>query len=302
MRQSLHRTWAALGLAMLAVLILGMLVGRDFVRDVYPLCPGSLESPAGANEHTFRSPYPNETAIAFDENVQLLYDEKHDRGMYATRYDNVRVVWRTLDRDGALCTCGTIPLALSGEVPSDLRLYRDHNVDRFVVKGRDLGTGAEPTLRATFRMTDVAAHHLQTDRIFTMHHLPALVALFALGALGVALVRSRRAISYALRMHAWTEATLTPEGLIENDTGMALATLEQSRIGRLPPGPILVAPSSLSTSGLYRDMPIVAQRNVAEGSHARWKNGTMLRLRDARALAVMSTLCTALAFGARLIA
>lgn len=125
----------------------------------------------------------------------------------------------------------------------------------------------------------------------------------ALGALGIAIVRSRRAMSYALRIHAWTPAKLTPEGLLESDGGETLGTIAaQSWATRVPDGPVLVAPSALSRAGLYRDMPVVQRRDVAEGTHARWTSGTMLRLRDARALAVIGTLCTALAFGARLVA
>lgn len=55
-------------------------------------------------------------------------------------------------------------------------------------------------------------------------------------------------------------------------------------------------------SQLYRDMPIIARRNVAEGTHALWAGGTMVRLRDARVLALLSSACTLLAFGARLVA
>ena len=71
-------------------------------------------------------------------------------------------------------------------------------------------------------------------------------------------------MTYALRVHAWGEARLT--------------------------------------AGLYRDMPIVQRRHIVEGTHARWVIGTMRRLCDARALAVVSALCAAFAFGAKLIA
>jgi len=65
---------------------------------------------------------------------------------------------------------------------------------------------------------------------------------------------------------------------------------------------VLVAPSALSRAGLYRDMPVVQRRDVAEGTHARWSSGTMLRLRDARTLAVISTASALLALVARLLA
>src|SRR5882757_3300711 len=38
--QSLHRTWAALAIAALAVLVVAVLAGRDFVRHVNAPCPG----------------------------------------------------------------------------------------------------------------------------------------------------------------------------------------------------------------------------------------------------------------------
>lgn len=237
MPQSLHRTWTALAVAALAVLLVAFLVGRDFVRDVYPECAVSLQT----------GPFDGEESASL------------------------------------------VPVALGA-------------TDQYVVKGRHTVSDLRTDFRDAFVIKHGPARHLQADRIFTAHHLPALVVWLALGALGVALVRSRRAMSYALRLHAWTEARLTTEGLIEGESGEPLGTLEQSRGPRVPAGPVLVAPDALSAAGLYRDMPIVQRRSVAEGTHARWASGTMLRLRDARALAVISTLCTLLAFGARLLA
>ena len=43
-----------------------------------------------------------------------------------------------------------------------------------------------------------------------MRNLPNVVVVFAIGALVLAIFRSRRAMSYALRIHSWTEARLTP--------------------------------------------------------------------------------------------
>jgi hypothetical protein len=154
----------------------------------------------------------------------------------------------------------------------------------------------------TFRMTSEPTRRLQTQRIFAVHHLPSLVTLLAIGALGIAFLRSRRAMSYALRIHTWSEARLTPEGMITSEAGATLGMLESTGARYIRPGPVLVAPEGLSSSGLYRDMPIIHRRDVAIGAHSSWASGTMVRLRDARALAVISTVCTALAFGARLVA
>jgi hypothetical protein len=302
--QSLHRTWSALGIAALAVLFVAFLVGRDVVRDVYPACGVSLETGAFAVEESAALvPVSLETTEPVPSSsrwFQLRFDTHWSD--ITTSHSNVRVVWNDVALDGKPCTCGTIPIALSGERPSDLRLYRAEGTEQYVVKGRPVTNDLRNDFRESFVLKHGPARHFQPDRVFTAHHLPAFVVLLALGALGVALVRSRRVMSYALRLHTWTEARLTREGLLEGAAGEMLGTLEQVRGAHVPPGPVLVAPEALSAAGLYRDMPIIQRRSIAQGSHARWARGTMLRLRDARVLAVVSTVCTGLAFGARLIA
>jgi hypothetical protein len=312
--QSLHRTWAALAVAALAVLVVAVLAGRDFVRNVNALCPGNLHdaslwsreaSAAAKLDAVYMEAVGSEAPIVSGPAFGLLYDVKQARGFesYATEYKNVRVVWKEPGGEAG-CTCGAVSIALSGEAPSDLQLYRVRGTNQYVVKGRKGSShrgGSD--IRAFFTIEPGVGHRIQGDRIVSTRHLPLLVVLFALGALVVALFRSRRAMSYALRIHSWTEARLTQGGLIESDHGATLGTLELTRMMRhLPPGPVLVAPEALSTSGLYRDVPIVARRHVAEGTHARWATGTMVRLRDARALAIISTASALLAFGARLIA
>ena len=315
MPQSLHRTWAALAIAALAVLVITLLAGRDFVRDVNAPCHGSLHASPERTSlrslgplepvtmETLTSPTDGPTAPVTSPAFFLVFDKKQASGYgYPTQYDNVRIVWKEPGVDGP-CTCGAMPIALSGEAPSDIQLFRLRGTNRYVVKGRtSYSYEDDNAVRAIFTLDAGSAHYVQSDRIFSRRHLPLLVSLFALGALVVALFRSRRAMSYALGLHSWTEARLTPGGLIENEAGGTLGTLEQTRTRQVPAGPVLVAPEALNTSGLYRDVPIVARRNIAEGTHARWASGTMLRLRDARALAVISTACAMLAFGARLIA
>jgi hypothetical protein len=304
--ESLRRTWAALAVAALAVLVIALLAGRDFVHDVVPECAGSVViEPFSTNETPDLLP----VALDGESPFQLRFDQKSEawlRHGAGPEYLNVRIEWSSFDSDDRPCTCGAIPIRLSGEAPSDLHLYRLAGSNQYVVKGRWANTEqyytASTDYRVAFVNTSTPSRHLATDRIFTRQRLPGLIALLAIGALGVGLLRSRRATAYALRTHAWTEARLTPEGLLEADSGGTLGTLEQSHATRVAPGPVLVAPAALSSSGLYRDMPIVPRRSIVEGTHARWSAATMQRLRDARALAVISTTCTLVAFGARLIA
>jgi hypothetical protein len=305
---------AGLGFAALAVLFVAFVVGRDFIADVYPQCGGSLEPRSYVTDGT---PVLESVGLetgdsgtpAPGRSFHLLYDTKiNPRIGYnnALEYSNVRIVMADhAVADGRPCACGAIPIFLSGEAPADLRLYRVKKTDQYVVKGRPSAAQAyvqsDDDVRVSFIATPYAARSLQTNRIFTQRHVGVLVVLFAFVGLGVALLRSRRAMSYALRLHTWTEARLTSEGMIQNEEGITLGTLAQGSSRRLVWGPILVAPDAISTAGLYRDMPIVAPTNVAEGTHARWASGTMQRLRDARALAILSTTCTVLALGARLI-
>jgi hypothetical protein len=314
--QSLHRTWAALAVAALAVLVVAILAGRDFVRNVNAPCPGAIlqqeiplsSGPAGTLDATTLTDVatrndPSAAPVASGPAFQLIYDQKAaSRYGYTTEYKNVRIAWKEPQGETD-CTCGAVAIMLSGEAPSDLRLYRVRGTNQYVVKGRPgYSQSGDSDIRAIFTIEPRATHHIQLDRIFSRQHLPLGVVVFAFGALVVALFRSRRAMSYALRIHTWNEGRLTPDGLIEGEAGVTLGTLEQTRMRQIPPGPVLVAPEALHTTGLYRDVPIVARRHVAEGTHARWASGTMVRLRDARALAVISTACTLLALGARLIA
>ena len=305
MPQSLHRTWVALAVATLAVLIGALLTGRDFVRYVTASCPGALREDVRSSPPGKLDPVTLETLtseVASPPAFVLTYDQKKTKYGYSAEFRNVHVQWKERDAE-APCTCGSVAITLAGEAPSDLHLFRERGTNRYVVKGRAsyaADSSDDTATRATFTIDESPTHRVQLDRVFSARQLPFGVALMALGALVVALLRSRRAMSYARTIHAWTEARLTPGGMIESDTGGGtLGTVEQTRFGVVPAGPVLIAPEALATNGLYRDVPIVQRRQIAEGTHARWTSGTMLRLRDARALAVISTACTLLALGAR---
>lgn len=308
-KQSLHRTWLALGVAALAVLVVAGLVGRDFVRDVYPECPGALrlDEPFDASESTRRLDQVDVIDPKGDPGVtrlRLRFDAKPLKGYFSgTEYSNVRILRSEVEKDGRECECGKVMLLKTPETigvdPTDLRVFRDRASGLYVVKnGNDVV--------ATIRATREPQRMFQRDRVFAMRNLACVVVLFGLGALGVALFRSRRAMAYAFRFHGWTEATLTSQGHIENESGGLLANVDSSmsstrRRWPVPVGDVLVDPKALSASSLYREMPIVSRSSILEGGHSRWLTMTMVQLRDARALAVISTLCTAAAYAARVL-
>lgn len=308
MKQSLHRTWLALGVAAAAVFIVALLVARDFVRDVYPECPGALRLDdnfdSSEERRLDRVDVIDPQGDPGVTRLRLRFDTKARKTLYGGYdYSNVRLVRSEPEKDGRECECGTVAInwipEWNGATPSDLEVFRDRASGLFVVKS---GTDVIATVRATRDHQRI----FQPQRIFAMRNLPGGVVFLALGALGIALVRSRRAVTYALRLHAWTEASLTSQGRIENESGSLLANVDSSltntrRRWPVPAGPVLVAPQALEASSLYREMPIVTRASLVEGSHARWMTTTMVQLRDARALAIISTLCTCLAYGARLL-
>lgn len=325
MRQSLFRTWVALGIAAAAVLVVAFLAARDFVRDVYPECPGSLlvvRSPDGQGDltglervdGTGQSDVPGGFRLRFIEEPRGRDDALHD--------NDARLVRVQVGADGRECRCGAVPVSWSAwgpTTPLELDLFYERATGDFYVVvpavPRHLNVDGVPTgfsgtsasVAATFRATHAKTRSFQSQRVFDRRNLSLLVATIALGALGVALGRSRRAISYAVRVHAWTEARLTSQGRIESESGALLANVDSSLTSTrhawpIPVGPVLVAPDALAGDGVYRDMPVVTRAKIVEGSHARWASATMVRLRDARALAVIGTLSAALAYGARFLA
>jgi hypothetical protein len=69
----------------------------------------------------------------------------------------------------------------------------------------------------------------------------------------------------------------------------------------VPSGDVLVDPRALEGHDAYRGLPVLTRRNVGSGSHARWYEGTMRRLRDARTLAILAMAGTAFAVVARVL-
>ncbi len=200
MRRSLQRTWAALALAVLAVLAVAFLSARDFIRDVYPVCPGSLERGGVMPEG------PLDT-VSGARRVRLVFDTKQAQGnKYGTTvYENVRLARFDELAPGKECTCGSfsIPWREAAVSPANFDVLHDPVTGVYVLKGEIL----EPYV---LRLTQVPVRVFQPQRVIAMRHVPSAAVLFAIGAIVVALFRSRRAMSYALRLHTWTEPRLLP--------------------------------------------------------------------------------------------
>lgn len=306
MKQSLHRTWLALGIAALAVLVVAIFAARDFSRELYADCPGGLaqihvdrELAQASYDDLIKKGY--EPVDTTKGKARIRWDAKSYKYGPEIYFDNVRIVRIDLDAHGHECECASqiVPWGRenAGDTPADIKVLRSPT-GNLVVHAHQLTVQYAPTT--------VHARVHQPQSVWTMRNLPCVVVLVALLALVVALFRSRRAISYAMRLHAWTEATLTPAGRIEDENGAILANADSTltstqRRWPIPTGPVLIDPKGLEAGSLYREMPIVTRSKIVEGSHARWVSSTMVSLRDARTLAVLSTLCAALAYGARLV-
>jgi hypothetical protein len=296
----LRRTWFAVALALLAFVPLALLAGRGLVRDLYPECrskvdalgtwprPGALESVAWGEPSGFA-----------DARFELR--KSGTRGRFGRMVDGgVEIVRVDCGVDGEpAVTCGAARLPGAASTDEVELSYDPVNRVYFArVSGEPYARRlSEPE---AFVVSNEPTRHFQKDRLLSSRRVPDLVVLFSFVALAVAAFRARRAAAYATRMHTWTEASLRHDGVLQDESGSTLAMLE-STARRVPPGPVLVDPAALQTGSIYRTLPIVPRRQVAAGSHARWVQGTLIRLRDARGLAAISVACTALAVFARLV-
>ncbi|HEY8075166.1 MAG TPA: hypothetical protein VIF62_13675 [Labilithrix sp.] len=285
MPQSLRRTWALLALALVAILPIAFVAMRDVARDVFPRCALSLVPIREPWTHRAVSdPTMNVPGVFLDK---LVY-ERDGRVVSGS----VEMVGQTTD--GEPCACGTMTLRAAGITSSGVRVRPATSGDAFVVV--DAKSGGDGI--GEFRLV-AGKRHLQIDRVVSRSHLPALVVWLAIGALGIAYLRARKGIAYSMSMYAWSEATLDAGGRVEGATGETLGVLESTG-RRVFPGTVLVAPSVTDRVGaLYRDVPLIARRNVAQGTHAIWRAFTQRGLRDAHALCVLSVACSLLALAAR---
>ena len=291
MPQRLVATWIVIAAALLSVIGSGTFVVWKFYRYVTVPCSGKLVAvPA-----TELGPDDGRTWSAADTlDMEIRWDEKPRKRPYdLPRYTNVRVVWTPSD---AACACSDVAVSTPSSVfdPSTLRILRDPDTGLFVVQER--GDSRE---LAVFRRTGDQGRRVQWDRVVDPYNLSMLIFILSLAALGVATARALRATPYATRMHAWRAGTLRHDGLVEGEHGASLGTMDLR--SRVPSGPVIVDPKALAERDAYRGLPILTRRNVGAGSHEQWAAGTMRRLRDARMLAIIASITTALALVARLV-
>lgn len=303
MPQSLRNTWIAVILAAITVSLTGFFIVRNFVRDVFVDCRGRLvqvsESELGDDPDLVRADRDEKNRVVATD-LEIKFDEVKGKKYADTTYKNVRVVW---SRGETSCACNDVSLKWEShyEAPYSVSIWRDKSTGLFVVhrSGWSKSSTFKTAPIAVFRKADGEGHRFQSNRIFSGKHVSLAVFLLALGALGFAATRALRATPYATRMHAWRAATLRNEGFIESDTGMTIATLESGT--KVPAGPVIIDQTALEGRDIYREMPILGRRHIAAGSHERWFDGTMRRLRDARSIAIISTVTTGLALVAHVI-
>lgn len=277
MASQLIRTCALQALSLLTILPVAGILLRVYVADVFPQCRGTIErSPGYVGPRA-----PGSAAYAplgvdrggFSLHLDTAVEPLHGR---VTR---AKIVRREVDTNGATRECGGVVLddrhvsSAGGALwpqPDGTYLYVD-NLWR--AEGSVLRTIERPT------------RHLQVSRVVARRHLAMIAALFAMVALGIAALRARKAILYATKLHAWVEARLDARGRIASDSGEMHGVIAGS--APFVAGPVLVCPNVSEKRDVYRDIPIIARRHVALGSHARWSGATMRRLRDVRVLAVV---------------
>jgi hypothetical protein len=302
---SLRKTWALLALAFFAVLPVAFVSFRAFYEDVFPPCPGGLEVQGLPwSDETPGLERVNETK-PFGATKDLLRVVADPVPGPVSRVKNGRIARLHTDASGKECSCGAIAIPWMDVTPwastADVTIFRNTKTGVYYAKrGVTNSRALDGEILAAFKVVETPARHFQKDRLLSPSHLPALVSLLALGALGFAFVRSRRGIVYATRLHAWTEGELVGGGrVVSQDNGETLGVIATTS-RRLVPGPVLVAPEA-GGQALYREMRMLERRDVAMGSHALWRQVTTRGLRDARALAGIATACAAFGLLAQLL-
>jgi hypothetical protein len=292
----LRATYALLAVAFVTCLVVAFISFRCLKREVIPECHGVLEH------------------VDYEPPAGWSFDRLPGSGAFGPTKDTLRVEIDPFDRSTLRVVrmhpegsdslmCGAIPIYGQNAAfhsPNEFTLFRGPHDVYVAVQGGNPPSPFDATTRAVvFRTVEVDEHVWQAGRLFSPRALTVVISVAAIFSLLIALVRSRRGIAYATKLHAWTEGELGDGGRVLTPEGEALGIVSSSSawIGR---GPVLVAPRP-QTDTMYREMRILDRRDVAQGSHAAWATITMRGLRDARALAIVSTACSALALAGHLL-
>lgn len=298
MLETYRRTRSFVLLAGLAVFLASGLIVNAFYAHVTTPCLGTLERVplASIAPQSQRREVLGNAGVFITWDLVPTTDPRFFDADDPRSYRNVRLVWT---RDDKTCGCKDLAIPLEPNLksarhplPPRLVIHRDVDTDVFIVtepKGDDV---------MAYRMVVHPARRFDRKAVFQTNNVSMLVLFGAIGALAAALALLGRAVPYVTRMTSWRPGALRGDGMIENESGALVGRLR----GRLPIGPLLIDPKAVDGRDVYRDMPTIERRDVAAGTHDRWIRGTYRRLRDAKTLAVLASVTTALAVGAHFFA
>jgi hypothetical protein len=286
LRADLRKTRALLAAALLAILPAALVTFREWFDYVFPSCSGTLESvdtPLSASERS-----EAQAQVRLDEEQGGLFLHLDTDLAFDGSVVSARMLRVGRDARGRYCECGRVVLrdagvsALGGDVrrvPSGALFYVDAK----------WGPSSD-----VFRAVERPTRHLQRDKLFARHNLPAALALFAIGATAIAALRMRKALGYVNEQRSWIEARLQRDGRVEAENGTLLGVVDDE-VRALAPAVLLVAPDARERKDAYRDLPMLARRQLALGSHDEWQRGAARAFRTARTLAAVSAACAVVA-------
>jgi hypothetical protein len=262
-----------LALAAIAVFLASAVIVPAFYRRIAVPCHGGLE----------------EVPVSELPNLNDRKDVAGGDGVYLDADPKSRDIRLRLGTD---CACKD-ELSFKWGRFGNVSIYRNRETGLYAVR-EEYG----PDVFA-FRRTNVSGHVFKWRKALDTGNVSMLILLGAMGSLLGAYLLSNRAASYALTMRDWRSARRREDGLLEDESGAIVA-----RLGRVSfrEADVLVDPRSIEGRAVYRELPMLSRREVAPGDHARWSNGTYRRFRDAKVLAVLATLTTALSVGAHFFA
>lgn len=283
----LWATWLLLGVAVTLVSGVVALTTRDLLRERLATCPGGLEiDPLTDDDRTAFAPY-------------LPREQEPEEGTPHIRAGYPLDVERSVERierrdrlaDGTIASCGEVFVfePFVGAV----------NVRGPIADNRYVLTDVLGEPKAVVITTQTPHRAVLHPRDASLPvPVPMALATVALAALVLGALRARLGVAYALRLHRWPEASLDASGQVTAADGALLASAAAKRMRDLPPpGLVLVTPNLPRAA--YRDLPVVTTRELLEGGHDRWWKGTLVRLRDARAIAILASLAATAALVAR---